>query len=335
MEEEYDYNNVLILPKKSVLTSRKEVNLERTFHFKHSNETWTGIPIIASNMDTIGTYNVYKVLSKYKILTALHKFYNLEELLQMELDKEYFMISSGISDNDYERLQNILEKLDVKFICIDVANGYMSCLDDFIKKIRQKYPNKVLVVGNIVDGIRAKELYNLGVDIVKVGIGGGSCCLTRAKTGIGRPQLSAIMDCSKSIHQSGGYIIGDGGITCPGDVVKGLGGGADFIMIGGRFGGHNENPGELIVENGKQYKIIYGMSSSNAMEKHYGKMENYRTSEGRFVKVEYKGCLEETLLDYLGGLRSACTYLNVQNIETISYNIKFVKVSQQLNTIYA
>lgn len=335
MIEEYDYNNVLILPKKSNLSSRKEVNLERTFYFKHSNENWSGIPIIASNMDTIGTYNVYKVLSKYKILTALHKFYSLDELLKMKLNKEYFMISTGISDNDYKRLENILENLDVKFICIDIANGYMNCLDDFIKIIREKYPNKILVVGNIVDGIRAKELYNLGVDIVKVGIGGGSCCLTRSKTGIGRPQLSAIMDCSKSIHEIGGYIIGDGGITCPGDVVKGFAGGADFIMIGGRFGGHNENPGEIIVENGQQYKIIYGMSSSKAMEKHYGKMENYRTSEGRYVKVKYKGCLEETLLDYLGGLRSACTYLNIQNIETISNNIKFVKVSQQLNTIYA
>ena len=332
MSQEYDYNDVLILPKRSELCSRKNVNLEVTYNFNHSGQTWTGIPIIAANMDTIGTYEVYKVLSQYKMLTALHKFYNANDLKNMELNSEYFMISTGIGNNDYNRLVDILNTIEVKFICIDVANGYMTSLEDFIKKVRDNYPNKILVAGNIVDQNRAIELYNLGIDIVKVGIGGGSCCLTRAKTGIGRPQLGAIMDCAKA---EGVYIIGDGGITCPGDVVKGFGGGAHFIMIGGQFGGHDENPGKLIEENGNQYKISYGMSSNKAMVKHYGSMEKYRTSEGRIVKIKYKGSIENTIFDYLGGLRSACTYLNVSVLDQLKNNCKFIKVQQQLNTIYA
>jgi len=332
MIEEYDYNDVLILPQRSTLNSRKDVNLEVNYTFIHSGQTWSGIPIIAANMDTIGTYEVYQVLSQYKMLTALHKFYDVTDLIDMDLDKEYFMISTGIGDKDYDRLECILESIDVKFICIDVANGYMVILENFIKKVREKYPDKVLVAGNIVDKNRAIDLYNLGVDIVKVGIGGGSCCLTRAKTGIGRPQLSAIMDCSKADNV---YIIGDGGITCPGDVVKGFGGGAHFIMIGGQFGGHIENPGDIVEENGEKYKISYGMSSDKAMKKHYGSMAEYRTSEGRIVKIKFKGFLESTVNDYLGGIRSACTYLNVPVLEQLKNNCKFIKVKQQLNTIYA
>ena len=332
MSEEYDYNDVLILPQRSELCSRKNVNLEVTYNFNHSGQTWTGIPIIAANMDTIGTYEVYQVLSQYKMLTALHKFYDSNDLKNMELNSEYFMISTGIGNEDYNRLVDIINTIEVKFICIDVANGYMTLLEDFIKKVRENYPNKVLVAGNIVDRNRATQLYNLGIDIVKVGIGGGSCCLTRAKTGIGRPQLGAIMDCAKA---DGVHVIGDGGITCPGDVVKGFGGGAHFIMIGGQFGGHDENPGELIEENGIQYKISYGMSSDKAMKKHYGKMANYRTSEGRTVKIKYKGPIENTIFDYLGGIRSACTYLNVPVLSQLKNNCKFIKVQQQLNTIYA
>lgn len=331
MNHELDYSDVLILPQTSSLKSRKEVNLENTFHFKHSNQSWTGIPIIAANMDTIGTYEVYQVLSKYKMITAFHKFYNSQDFMDMNLNKEYFMISTGISDKDFERLEDILSKIDVKFVCIDVANGYMVALEDFIRKVRAKYPDKVLVAGNIVDLHRALILSDLGVDIVKVGIGGGSCCLTRLKTGIGRPQLSAIMDCSKANDL---YIIGDGGITCPGDVVKGFAGGAHFIMIGGQFAGHDENPGELITDNdGKRYKITYGMSSDSAMKKHYGNVAKYRTSEGRTVKIKYKGCLENTVLDYLGGVRSACTYLNAYNIKDLP-NSTFVRANNQLNTIY-
>ena len=337
-----DYNDVLIRPKRTVLSSRSEVNLERTIRFPISDQTWTGVPVIAANMDTIGTYEVYKVLSKYKIITAFHKFYDLEAYKLMSADKEYaldpnyFMVSTGISDKDFSKLKEILNSIDVKFICIDVANGYMEKLVSFCKKVRENYPDKIIVAGNVVTREITEELILQGkVDIVKVGIGPGSACLTRTQTGVGMPQLSAINECADAAHGVNGFIIGDGGITCPGDVSKGFGAGGDFIMIGGQFAGHDENPGEIIEENGVKYKQFYGMSSETAMNIHYGKMDKYRSSEGRSLKIKYKGPLEKTVENYLGGIRSTCTYINAAEIKNIPKCCTFVKVNRQLNTIYS
>jgi GMP reductase len=331
-----DFSDVLIRPKRSKLSSRSEVSLERTFKFPNSNQTWTGIPIIAANMDTVGTYDVYKVLSKHKILTAMHKFYTLEDYQEMELDKEFFMVSTGIGENDLVNLQNILDNIDVKFICIDVANGYMEKLCEFCTKVRELYPNKVIIAGNVVTREITEDLILRGkVDVVKVGIGPGSACTTRLKTGVGMPQLSSIIECADAAHGVNGHIIGDGGITCPGDMSKAFGGGADFVMMGGQFAGHDENPGELIEENGQKYKLFYGMSSDTAMNKRYGKMARYRSSEGRTIKIKYKGQLEATVLDYLGGVRSTCTYINAKSIKNISKCCTFMRVNRQLNMIYA
>ena len=341
-----DFNDVLIRPKRSKMSSRSQVNIERTFHFPNSKQTWTGVPIIAANMDTVGTYDVYKALSKHHIITALHKFYTLDDYIEMSslsyggLNREYFMVSTGINDKDYDRLRQILDNVDVKFICIDVANGYMERLCAFCSKVRNEYPDKILVAGNVVTREITEDLIlRGGVDIVKVGIGPGSACITRTQTGVGMPQLSAIMECSDAAHGVNGYIIGDGGVTCPGDMAKGFCGGADFIMMGGQFAGHDENPGDIVEElvNGvkKKYKLFYGMSSDTAMKKHYGKMDKYRSSEGRTVKLNYKGPIENTVLNYLGGIRSTCTYINAKNIKNMSKCCTFVRVNRQLNTIYA
>ena len=327
-----DFNNVLIRPKRTILTSRSQVEVERKFKFPNSTSFWNGVPIIAANMDTIGTLEVYNVLSKYKIITALHKFYTLEDLKGHELDENYFMVSTGISDMDYSRLTNILDNIKVKWLCIDVANGYMQQLVDFCKKVRNNYPDKIIVAGNVVSREMTEELIINGkVDVVKVGIGGGSACITRVKTGVGMPQLSAVIECGDAAHGVNGYIISDGGITCPGDMAKAFGGGADFVMVGGQFSGHDENPGDIIEENGQKFKTFYGMSSEHAMKKHYGKMAKYRSSEGRFIKVKYKGPIENTVLDYLGGIRSCCTYINAQSIKNMSKCTTFVMVSQQIN----
>lgn len=334
-----DFNDVLIRPKRSKMSSRSQVNIERTFKFPNSNQTWTGVPIIAANMDTVGTYEVYKELSKYHIITALHKFYDVNDFLEMQqlgLNKEYFMVSTGINEKDLERLVCILQYIDVKFICIDVANGYMEKLCEFCKKIRELYPDKIIVAGNVVTREISEDLIlRGGADIVKVGIGPGSACITRTQTGVGMPQLSAIIECSDATHGVNGYIIGDGGVTCPGDMAKAFCGGADFVMMGGQFAGHDQNPGNIIQENGNKYKVFYGMSSDTAMQKHYGKMDKYRSSEGRTVKIKYKGNIENTVLNFLGGIRSTCTYINAQNIKNMSKCCTFVRVNRQLNTIYA
>lgn len=329
----YDYNNVLIVPKSTNINSRNDVNLERNIKF-NNNIKWNGIPLMSSNMDTIGVYEVYKKMSTLKMITVFHKFHTLEDYRNMnDLNPDYFMVSSGISNNDYENLKTILDNIQCKWICIDVANGYMESFVNFCKKVKNDYPNHILVAGNVVTKEQVNKLiHESNVDVIKVGIGSGSACLTRKKAGVGFPQLSAVIECSKEAHKYNKYIIADGGITCPGDAAKAYCAGADFVMLGGELSGHDENPGQVREENGKKYKIFYGMSSQKAMETHYGKMNSYRSSEGRELKVKYKGSIDTTLLDYLGGIRSCCAYINVNNIKNMKNEGEFVLVNQQLNT---
>lgn len=322
-----DFNDVLIVPKSSKLSSRSQVNLEREFIFnnKYHNKPikWKGIPIISSNMDATGTFEVYNVLSKYKMITAMNKFYNVSDYivanLNNKLNPDYFMVSTGITEENYLNLKTILKTIPCNWICIDVANGYMEDFFNFCCKVRKEYPDKIIVAGNVVTPELVNKLIKYaGVDIVKIGIGPGSACLTRLKTGVGIPQFSAVLKCKNN------YIISDGGIKSSGDMAKAFGAGADFVMMGGAFAGHDENEGEIIIENGEKYKLFYGMSSRLAMEKHYGKMNNYRTSEGSVLKIKYKGSLENTVNDYLGGLRSACTYVNSPTLEEFPRNVSFV-----------
>lgn len=335
--EKLDFNNVLIRPKRSTLNSRSEVDLTRNFNFKNSKQRWTGIPIIAANMDTTGTFEVYDVLSKFNIITALNKFYSIDEIKMAcknrTMNPDLFMISTGIGEGSINKLTEIFNNINCNWICIDIANGYISNLIEFCKQVREIFPNKNIVAGNVVTREIVEELILNGkVDIVKIGIGPGAACTTRLKTGVGMPQLSAIIECADAAHGVGGHIIGDGGITCPGDMAKAFGAGADFVMGGSLFAGHDENPGDLIEVNGVKYKTFYGMSSKHAMEKHYGKMSEYRSSEGRNLKIKYKGSLEHTILDYLGGLRSTCTYINAKSMKEMAKCTTFISVSQQLNT---
>lgn len=341
-----DFNQVLITPRRSTLNSRKEVDIEREFNFSRG-QSWRGVPIITANMATTGTLGIYKEVSKYKMLTCLHKFHTLGDLLEYNvmhedspLNKDFFIVSTGIRENDFENLCNICDNIETKWICIDVANGYIPNLITYCKKVRMRFPNHIIIAGNVATGSMASALCEEGdVDIIKVGIGPGCGCTTRLKTGVGIPQLSCIMDCAKEVHKFGKYIIGDGGITCPGDMSKAFCGGADFVMMGGVFAGHIENPGDIIEKtiDGiiKKFKLFYGMSSTHAMMTHYGKKDSYRSSEGRVVEIPLKGLLKDTIEDYLGGLRSTCTYIDASCIGKMSENTVFVMVQNQLNTSYA
>ncbi len=332
-----DFSNVLIRPKRSTINSRSEVDLNRNFKFKYSSYDWTGIPIISANMDTTGTFQVHESLTKHNIITALHKFYNKDDYLQQNndggLDPDFFMVSTGIGEGSIEKLLEIQNVVPFKWICIDIANGYINKLVEFCKKVRSTFPEHRIIAGNVVTREMVEELILEGkVDGVKVGIGPGAACTTRIKTGVGMPQLSAIIECSDAAHGVGGLIIGDGGITCPGDMSKAFGGGADFVMVGSAFAGHDENPGDVIEENSQKYKLFHGMSSKKAMETHYGKMAEYRSSEGRELKIKYKGPIVNTVTDYLGGLRSTCTYINAPTIKQMAKCTTFIQVSQQVNT---
>ena len=333
-----DFSNVLIRPKRSTINSRSLVNLERPIKFKYSTLSWEGTPIISANMDTTGTFDVYQCLSQHKIVTALHKFYTIDDYryfkVNYDIHPDYFMISTGIGEGSIEYLTQVFDVIECNWICIDIANGYISNLVEFCKKVRHAFPEKRIVAGNVVTREMVEELILEGlVDVVKIGIGPGAACTTRLKTGVGMPQLSAIIECADAAHGVGGLIIGDGGITCPGDMAKAFGGGSDFVMIGSAFAGHDENPGDIRIESdGNKYKTFYGMSSKQAMNKHYGKMAEYRSSEGRELKIKYKGPLVNTVQDYLGGLRSTCTYINASSIKQMAKCTTFIQVSNQLNT---
>lgn len=503
-----DFNQVLIEPKRSNLNSRSEVELERTFSFSNG-QTWTGVPIIAANMATTGTFEMYKELQKHKMLTALHKFYDADDYKQFSyqcelhgdtFDPDFYMVSTGISDSDFEKLVRISQVVTVKWICIDIANGYIPNMLTFCQRVRASFPGAILVGGNIATPDMVTTLcIEGGIDVIKCGIGPGclqsgtqilmknnktgkqgrdvfkaieeieigdevinmygnpvkvtnvwnrgqkrvmklktayynecltltpdhelyvfddlrdefrwkcaidvdidhdfvlcpcnlsenytpdagdykerfilhsivqklvlneeaetwdievdcpthsfvanntivhnSACTTRLKTGVGMPQLSCIMECADAAHGIGKFIVGDGGITSPGDLSKAFCGGADFVMMGGVFAGHDENPGELIEKPSadgttQKFKLFYGMSSTHAMLTHYGKKNSYRASEGKVVEVPYKGKLIDTIEDYLGGVRSTCTYIGAKCIKHMPKCTTFVLVGQQLNTIF-
>lgn len=339
-----DFKDVLFRPKRSFLSSRRQVSVERTFTMKHSGQSWSGVPIIAANMDTVGTFKMAKALAEKKILTAIHKHYSAEEWKNFAISNPevlpFVAVSSGISQKDGKKLDEIIKAIPaVKMICIDVANGYSEPFVNFIKQTREKYKEHTIMAGNVVTQEMTEELIMSGADIVKVGIGPGSVCTTRRQTGVGYPQLSAVIECADAAHGLGGRIISDGGCSCPGDISKALGGGADFVMLGGMFSGHDESGGELIEEKdavtgkgiGVYSKIFYGMSSDTAMKKHVGSVAEYRSSEGKTVKVPYRGPVIGTVNDILGGIRSTCTYVGAAEIRELPKRTTFIRVSTQLN----
>lgn len=361
-ELKLDFKDVLLRPKRSTLGSRKEVNLEREFKFSESL-TWKGIPIIAANMDGVGTFKMAEVLSKYKMMTCLKKTYTSEQLIDYfsigSIDRQmYSVISIGISDDDLIKFTKVYNEVgeNISFVCIDVANGYSQRFLDFIKKIKDTFPDVVIMAGNVVTGEMTEELILSGVSIAKCGIGGGSVCTTRIQSGVGYPQLSTIIECADAAHGLGGFIISDGGCTCSGDIAKAFGGGSDFVMLGGMLAGHDEGGGNTIEKFYKTNEVemideevsckfkpimekkifveFYGMSSKKANEKHFGGLKDYRAAEGREVLIPYRGPVKETVQEILGGLRSSCTYIGAKNLKNFSKCTTFVRVTQQYNPIF-
>ena len=479
-EIELDFDDVLIMPKRSTLKSRSDVDLERTYHFVNSNQDWTGVPIMIANMDTTGTFEMAKSLFKHKIITCIHKHYNLEQWIEFlntinDVDFNYFTVSIGITEQDIQLLNSILAVDNrIRFICVDVANGYTENFIEKVREIRNSNPSKIIIAGNVVSAEMTEELILSGVDVVKAGIGGGcfakdtqvlmadetyknineiqigdfvinkdgksvkvlnvmnqglkptikiktsnsdketvltpchrywvyndlikgcewipieevnpenmlltsfenndnnisyhslisreeggydetwdievdcethsfiandcivhnSVCTTRIKTGVGRPQLSTIIDCADAAHGLKGCVVSDGGCKNSGDIAKAFGAGADFVMLGGMMAGHDESAGEIVEENGERFKEFYGMSSNRAMVKHKGEVAKYRASEGKRVLIKYRGPIENTINDILGGVRSTCTYVGASKLKELSKRTTFIRVNKQSNEVY-
>ena len=375
-EAKLDYKNVLIRPKRSKLGSRKEVDLERGFTFpntklpKHeNNKHYRGVPIMAANMDGVGTFAMADALGAQGIFTCLVKTYSVNELVDFfdsdnRTRTDNVAMSIGIKDADENKFRTVYEQVgnSIKYVCIDVANGYSERFVNFVREFRMNYPNIVIIAGNVVTGEMTEELILSGADIVKVGIGPGSVCTTRIQTGVGYPQLSAVIECADAAHGLGGHIIADGGCNCPGDVAKAFAGGADFVMLGGMLAGHNEGGGDIVTKyyktgewvkeeqqaaqggpvsiswkdkiDRKQFIQFYGMSSSSANKKHFGGLKDYRASEGRTVLVPFRGSVADTVQEILGGIRSACTYAGAKTLKQLSKCTTFIRCTQTHNNVY-
>ena len=369
-----DYKDVLIRPKRSTLSSRKEVSLDRDFTFRNyvpdfpenvKDYQYRGVPIMAANMDGVGTFKMASELGKQGIFTCLVKTYTAEQLIEFfgnGIDRRYVAMSIGTSEADFNKLVAVYAGAagSLKYVCMDIANGYSEHFAQHVRKVREAFPHLVIIAGNVVTGEMTEELILNGADIVKVGIGPGSVCTTRIQTGVGYPQLSAVMECADAAHGLGGHIIADGGCTCPGDVAKAFAGGADFVMLGGMLAGHDEGGGEVITKyyltnelepiqkmsgidmmrefpkvEEKQFVQFYGMSSDAANTKHFGGLKDYRSSEGREVLVPYRGSVGITVQDLLGGIRSTCTYAGAKTLKQLSKCTTFIRCTQQFNGVYA
>ena len=373
-ELKLDYKDVLIRPKRSTLKSRSEVTLERSFTFRNytpdfpdniEDEHYRGIPVMAANMDGVGTFAMADALGAQGIFTCLVKTYTAEELIEFYYGDglnrtDYVAMSIGTSTADFEKLCTVYDKVEdnLKYVCMDIANGYSNHFAEHVREVRKRFPHIVIIAGNVVTGEMTEELILAGADIVKVGIGPGSVCTTRIQTGVGYPQLSAVIECADAAHGLGGHIIADGGCTCPGDVAKAFAAGADFVMLGGMLAGHDEGGGEVITKyyetnelnyemsqgtpggfekviETKKFVQFYGMSSDAANTKHFGGLKDYRSSEGREVLVPYRGEVARTVQDLLGGIRSTCTYAGAKKLKQLSKCTTFVRCTQQFNAVYA
>jgi GMP reductase len=336
-----DYSDVLFRPKRSTMGSRSEVDLTRTYTFRNSQQTYTGIPIMAANMDGVGTFDMSLSLSKQGLFTCLAKSYQPADIFEWLNTSEYkndlvkaVAVSTGITDVDSERIETILKlSRGIKYVCIDVANGYSEKFIDYVARFRDRFPHITIIAGNVVTPDVTEELILRGADIVKVGIGPGSVCTTRIKTGVGYPQLSAVIECADAAHGLGGHIIADGGCTCPGDVAKAFGAGADFVMLGGMLAGCDEGGGTVDVNDNTIN--FYGMSSTAAQDKHGGR-KDYRASEGRVVTIPYRGPVAPVVQDILGGIRSTCTYVGAKSLKELSKRTTFIQVNngKQFNSVY-
>tara|TARA_B100001013_G_scaffold191783_1_gene115789 strand:- start:1069 stop:2124 length:1056 start_codon:yes stop_codon:yes gene_type:complete len=339
-EVKLDYKDVLLKPKRSTLSSRRDVEMTRSFTFRNSGETYECCPIIASNMDGVGTFSMAKVIQEYKMLTTITKTTTIEQWRKAVgegIKLKYLSVCTGTGklwdDNaeDYTTMQKVLKSFpDVKFITVDVANGYHTNFSDFVGAVREEYPDKTIIAGNVVTAEMTEELIIQGADVVKVGIGPGSVCTTRTMAGVGVPQFSAVVECADAANGVGGHIVADGGCNMPGDIAKAFGGGAHFVMLGGMLAGHNES--EVESKDGK--REFYGMSSDRAREVHGKRKDGYRGNEGRAVILPDRGAVKETIEDILGGVRSSCTYIGARRLKDIPKCASFVRCNQSLNTVF-
>ena len=342
IEEEIklDYSDVLLRPKRSALPSLRDVILERTIKFPHASRTFTGLPIMCSNMDGVGTFSMARALNQWNAMSVILKHYTIDDwanAMGEGLDLRNISVSTGTNvlwdkgASDYALLKEVMRRWDLGYITIDVANGYQEIFLDFIKRIRNEFPDKVIIAGNVITAEMVEAIILAGADVVKCGIGPGSACTTRTKAGVGYPQLSGVIECADAAHGLNGRIVADGGCTEPGDIAKAFAAGADFVMLGGMLAGCDE--GDVKPDEDGRV-IFYGMSSDEAKDKHGARKDGYRSGEGRVVNIPYKGPVQIQMEEIAGGLRSACAYIGAKTLKDMSRCGTFIRVNRTINQVY-
>lgn len=344
-----DFDDVLIKPTKTNIKSRSEVDLSIN---NCTDLIDNCIPIIASNMDTVGCFTMAKKLSSFGLMTCLHKYYSAQEYINFfeNIDKSKIFYSVGVSNNDIEKLRKVYEFCGIKNVCLDVANAYIPQVLDTVNKIKEIVLESIIMVGNVATPDIIEDFAKNKISILKVGIGGGGVCTTRITAGVGVPQFSCITDCVLEAKRNNIKICSDGGCRTPADIVKSFAGGASMVMIGSLLAGYDECEGEWeygyeskILENGvpqftgekvKKNLKFYGMSSRDAMEKYNGEVAEYRASEGKCVQVPYKGKVDDFIRQVLGGLRSCCSYTNSKTLKELHNNAIFIRVSNTHNNYF-
>lgn len=321
MDTALTFDDVLLLPNYNHWDSRRLVDITST---DKTGRFSLAMPIMSANMDTITGAEMAKFMHSKGGIGVLHRFMDIHtnEKIFRSVHCPVF-VSVGCAEHEYERIE-ALRDAGAEYFCVDVAHAHSKILGKALKRFRQMLPNSFIMAGNVATYAGADYLVSLGADIVKVGIGGGSVCTTRIKTGFGVPSLKAIKDCSR-INRS---IVADGGIRMSGDIVKALAFGADFVMVGGMLAGTKPTPGKVVTNsNGQKVKLYRGMASKEAQEDFMGPLTGWKTAEGVSIEVPYREDEDLIIHDIIGGLRSGLTYGGANSIKELQRKLDYVVIS--------
>lgn len=321
----YTFDDVLLIPSYNHYESRRMVDIGNT---DKSGKLTLKLPIFTANMDTITEHRMANFIGEKGGMGVLHRFMSIEDnVKEFKLCKFTPFVSIGCSEAELKRVE-ALRDAGANYFCLDVAHAHAKYVGQTIKKVRQLIPEACLLAGNVATYAGADYLASCGADIIKVGIGGGSVCSTRIKTGFGVPTLYSVRECAR-VDRS---IIADGGIRTPGDIVKALAFGADFVMLGGMFAGTRPTPGEAVKNGDRLVKYYRGMASREAQADFLGEMPEWKTAEGVSTAVPYSENEEAIIADIVGGLRSGLTYGGAATISELQRKLNFNLITPAART---
>ncbi len=315
------FDDVLLIPAYNHHESRRVVDISATDRL---GKLSLSLPVMSSNMDTITESKMANFMHSKGGIGVLHRFLDIEEnIKEFHACEGQVFVSLGCTTAELGRAE-ALRDAGAIFFCVDVAHAHAKYVGKTLKNLRQMLGSRCIMAGNVATYAGADYLASCGADIIKAGIGGGSVCSTRIKTGFGVPMLTCIQDCARTDRS----IVADGGIRTSGDIVKALAFGADFVMIGGMLAGTTPTPGEIITnQHGNPVKRYRGMASREAQEDFLGQMNEWKTAEGVSTEVPYRDTQDAIIADIIGGLRSGLTYAGADSITELQRKLNYIQIT--------